>query len=131
MSRDKQIEEIVKDFCPLYQEYGSCKRCNKDLDIDDEPCYYGCVANIIIDYDYHKASEVAEEIFVETHNMLVKVMRAVDDGLTKAILTDNEQAKLVHAGTKETLRCVILALAELKKKYTESEKALERSENGK
>jgi hypothetical protein len=65
MSRDKQIEEIVKDFCSLYQEYGSCKRCNKDLDIDDEPCYYGCVANIIIDYDYHKASEVAEEIFAE------------------------------------------------------------------
>ena len=70
--RDKQIEEIVKDFCPLYQEYGSCKRCDKDLNIDGEPCYYGCVANLIIDYDYRKASEVAEEIFEEIEQLYME-----------------------------------------------------------
>ena len=70
MSRDKQIEGIVKDFCPLYQEYGSCKRCNNVLDIDEEPCYYGCVANLIIDYGYRKQNEVAEEIFAEIEKFI-------------------------------------------------------------
>jgi hypothetical protein len=95
MSRDKQIEEIVKDFCPLYQEYGSCKQCNKDLDIDDEPCYYGCVANLIIDYGYRKSSDVAEEIFAEIEKWLA------NDGDIRLITAEK--------------------LAELKKKYTESE----------
>ena len=73
-NREKQIEEIVKDFCPLYQEYGSCKRCNNVLDIDEEPCYYGCVANLIIDYGYRKASDVAREIFEEIDRMIYNVL---------------------------------------------------------
>jgi hypothetical protein len=47
-------EEIVKDICPLYKEYGSCGQCNKDLDIDDAPCYWECIANTIIREGYHK-----------------------------------------------------------------------------
>ena len=93
--RDKQIEEIVKDFCPLYQEYGSCKRCNNVLDIEEEPCYYGGVANLIIDYGYRKSIDVAEEIFAEIEKV-VNFALCVD-------ITDWS------------------AYNELKKKYTESE----------
>lgn len=63
--------------------------------------------------------EYAREIWAETHNIILKVIGAVDKGLGEAIRTDNEQAKLVYAGTKETLRCVMLCLAESQKKYTE------------
>ena len=103
MSRDKQIEEIVKDFCPLYQEHGSCKRCNNALDIDEEPCYYGCVANLIIDYGYRKSIDVAEEIFAEIESKLI---------LNKAI----------HCGQKFYYTRLEDDIAELKKKYTKSEK---------
>ena len=119
MSRDNQIEKMAKVIC---------KSKNPDKDKDCSKCVFDCMCDIqdgceaLLDEGYRKSTDVAEEIFAETHNMLVKVMRAVDDGLAKAILTDNEQAKLVQAGTKETLRCVILALAELKKKYTEEGK---------
>ena len=102
MSREKQVEEIVKDFCPLYQEYGSCKQCNKDLDIDDEPCYYGCVANLIIDYGYRKSTDVAEEIFAQIISSIGKI-------ITKHIESDN---LLI-----ETEVDIVHALAELKKKY--------------
>ena len=104
-NRDKQIEGIVKDFCPLYQEYGSCKRCNKDLDIDDEPCYYGCVANLIIDYDYRKSTELAEEIFAEIEALMYsKCFSIRADRDVTGLIIDGEQ------------------FAELKKKYTKSEK---------
>lgn len=112
MSRDKQIEEIVKDFCPLYQEYGSCKRCNKDLDIDEEPCYYGCVANLIIDYGYRKASDVAEEIFADLDKALGELaMKYSDEGFNE------------YFGVCEEIFTKVIY--PIKKKYTE------RSENGK
>ena len=102
---NKQIEEIVKDFCPLYQEYGSCKRCNNDLDIDDEPCYYGYVANIIIDYGYRKASEVAREIFEEIRTLLYL------NALQGDVFTGRYFSEELETD-----------IAELKKKYTEEEK---------
>ena len=63
MSRDKQ--KIISDICPFYKEYGTCEQCNTALDIDDEPCYWGCMANAIVNNGYRKASDVAEEIFGE------------------------------------------------------------------
>lgn len=65
---------------------------------------------------------VAEEIFAEAHNMLVKIMLGVDEGLTKAIELDDEKSKLVHAAVKESVRAIILCFGEFKKKYTEGEK---------
>lgn len=59
---NKETKKIINDICPLYKEYGSCERCNTELDTDDEPCYYKCVANVIISNGYCKASEVFEEI---------------------------------------------------------------------
>ena len=117
MSRDKQIEGIVKDFCPLYQEYGSCKRCNKDLNIDEEPCYYGCVANLIIDYDYHKSSEVAEEIFEEFRTQMREKV-TVNECMAKTFPYDAD----FYKGRADAYIDAINVFAELKKKYTESEK---------
>ena len=55
MSKEKQ--KIISDICPFYKEYGSCEQCNKDMDIDDPPCYFECIANVIIDNNYVKQSE--------------------------------------------------------------------------
>ena len=66
MSRDKHIEEIVKDICSFHKEYGSCKKCNEELDIEeDESCYWECVARVIVDNHYRKASEVALKVISE------------------------------------------------------------------
>ena len=98
MSREKQIEEkkkIISDICPFYKEYGTCEQCNTELDIDDAPCYWECMANAIVNNGYRKASEVAEEIFGEIEKLTT--LR-------------------VYGGYELYLKDDI---AELKKKYTE------------
>ena len=60
MNRDKQ--KIISDICPFYKEYGTCDQCNTALAIDDEPCYWECMANAIINNDYRKASDVVTEV---------------------------------------------------------------------
>ena len=94
--RDKQ--KIIGDICPLYKEYGTCEQCNTELDIDDEPCYYGCMANAIVNNGYRKSSEIAEEIFGEIEAKSPFILDHVD-GDYIVIRTDH--------------------FAELKKKYTE------------
>ena len=54
---NSEKEKIISDICPLYKEYGTCEQCNTELDIDDEPCYFECVANAIINNGYRKQSE--------------------------------------------------------------------------
>ena len=67
---NKQIEEkaeikkIISDICPFYKEYGSCDKCNKELDTDDPPCYWECMAQEIVRNHYRKQSE-GEWISVE------------------------------------------------------------------
>ena len=62
---NEEIMKVIRDICPFYKEYGTCEQCNKDLDIYDEPCYWECMANAIINNGYRKASDVAREIFEE------------------------------------------------------------------
>ena len=62
---DKRIE-IIADICPFYKEYGSCERCNAELDTSDEPCYYECIANAIINNGYRKQRE-GKWIFKQTY----------------------------------------------------------------
>ena len=54
---DDQKKKIISDICPFYKEYGTCERCNTALDIDDEPCYWECMANEIIRNNYRKQIE--------------------------------------------------------------------------
>ena len=65
MSRDKQIEEMAKDVCELYKDFGSCEACDAELDIDGEPCIHECFAKAFYNAGYRKASDLAEEIFAE------------------------------------------------------------------
>lgn len=53
----KQIEEIASDICPFYKDYGSCERCNKELDTDGEPCYFMHMAMHIVRCGYRKQIE--------------------------------------------------------------------------
>lgn len=73
MNKDNQ--KIIEDICPLYKEYGTCEQCNAALDIDedDAPCYWECMANCIVRNNYRKASEVAKEIGDEIAKHLMKV----------------------------------------------------------
>ena len=91
MSRDKQIEEMAKDLCHT----DTCEI--KKIDI---PCNHRCKAHIYatraIEKGYRKASEVAREIFEETE----AIIRKYDERPKYQLMLD---------------------LAELKKKYTESE----------
>lgn len=56
MSKEKQLE-IIADICPFYKEYGSCERCNAELDIGDQPCDYECIAITIFNFGYRKQSK--------------------------------------------------------------------------
>jgi hypothetical protein len=99
MNKEKQIEEMAKDICPLYEECGSCKKCDEEFAIDNEPCFYKRAAKLLIIKDYRKASEVAEEIFAEIGEL-------VNEYLDGRIYTHD----------------FCTYLAELKKKYTEEGK---------
>lgn len=54
---NEQKQKIISDICPFYKEYGTCEQCNKSLVIDDEPCYWECMADAIINNNYVKQSE--------------------------------------------------------------------------
>ena len=110
MSRDKQ--KIISDICPFYKEYGTCEQCNTELDIDDEPCYWECIANAIVNNEYRKASEVAEEIFEAFRaEMRSEIAR------NEALFAEDEDD--FYEGRNDAFRTAINRLAELKKKYTE------------
>ena len=59
---NEEMRKIISDICPFYKEYGSCEQCNTELDTDDEPCYYKCMANVIINNGYCKASDIFAEV---------------------------------------------------------------------
>ena len=69
MSREKI--EVIKDICPFYKEYGSCDRCNTELDIDGEPCFFESMANDIINIDCRKPVE-GEWIILGAYNDFIK-----------------------------------------------------------
>ena len=113
--RNKQIEEkkkIISDICPFYKEYGTCEQCNTELDIDDEPCYWECMANCIIRNNYRKASEVAEEIFAEIEKLLEE---------NQFTLLPPYRSEITDWKTVFRLK-LASDIAELKKKYAEEKK---------
>ena len=97
MNKEKQIEEMAKDMCEYYYE-GTCYQ-------DKKPCDCKCEtftdAQYLYAKGYRKASEVAEEIFAEIEEITMH-------GITSFGL--------------QTMTMGECAFAELKKKYTESEK---------
>ena len=58
MKDQKQNDEkakIISDICPFFKEYGSCEKCDDMLECDP-PCYFECVADVIIKNEYRKQS---------------------------------------------------------------------------
>lgn len=107
MNNDKQnISQILKDYTKKNNIMAS------SVILED-------YAEALYNAGYRKSTDVAREIFEDFHNTLIKILNTVRDGLDKAIREDNEDAKLVHIGTEETVKCIILIFAELKKKYTQ------------
>ena len=104
MDSEKQIEEMARIIA---------KANGNEQDV----AYYRPDATDLYNAGYCKASDVAEEIFADIHNTLLKVISIVDEGLDRSIRNDNEDAKIIHAGTLETLKCLIYIFAERKKKY--------------
>ena len=119
MTEDKKIEEMALEMaseartCIVKVE---CAHCGHYI---TNSCKLVNYAKRFAKLNYRMASDVAREIFEDCHNTLIKILGVVRDGLDKAIREDNEEAKLVHIGTEETVKCIILIFAELKKKYTE------------
>ena len=94
MNKEKQIEEMAKDMCEYYYE-GTCYQ-------DKKPCDCKCEiftdAQYLYSKGYRKASEVAREIFEEIERTCIDSFGCFYIGATHG------------------------AFAELKKKYTETEK---------
>lgn len=105
---NKQIEEMARDLCECYNCDGTCYQ-------DDKPCDLRCDeytnAQYLYKKGYRKASDVAEEIFAEIE-------------ATSSYSIDECNGRKIYSTKIYTISA--LKLAELKKKYKESEK-----ENGK
>ena len=111
MNRDKQIEEMAKDLCHT----GTCEI--KKIGIT---CNHQCKAHIYatraIDKGYHKASEVAREIFEEIEKSIANLEYNANT-LRKTVTVEELKAQcnwILHEVIPKTL-------AELKKKYTEGD----------
>ncbi len=115
MNKEKQIEEMAKDICPLINEYGNCKKCDAELDIEDELCIYKIMAKAFYNADYRKASEIFEEIENVINNELQNNYKV----LPQFEFSNELWNKM--SGRIEALKEICDFIAERKKKY-ESEK---------
>lgn len=141
---ENQIEKMAVDICPLYEEYGSCKKCDDELDIDDEPCLYKCMAKLCIKKGYRKQSEEGAECptcrgtgRIGTTDWLTKNVskQQLAEEKAKAIAEHEQYVKTevakeifkeIRANFKENLdgktsffQALIRAINKTEKKYTE------------
>lgn len=113
MNTEKQISEMARTICQSNRD-GICG-------YDRKPCDFNCgnydEANKFYNAGYRKASEIFEEIEEEIELALecnYKIKRDAQD--------DNEGLVIYVDGKIDCLRGLTDFIAELKKKYTESEK---------
>jgi hypothetical protein len=110
MTKDKQIEEMYKDVKCIHR----CFLEDDDFDYLDE-----YIAVKLYKKGYRKSTDLAREIFEEIDNILRRDASDCDD------LMDSETVPEIYT---EYLACsnyiygIRHEFAELKKKYTESEK---------
>ena len=114
---NKQIDEIISDICPFFKEYGTCERCNTELDIENEPCYWECIANAIIKYGYRRQDEVAREILTQLEEEIKPLLEKNYRLYTKYLNEQDSQTVLRVGGKIDTLRGIYCFIEELKKKY--------------
>lgn len=114
MQMDNQIQEMAKDMCEYYYE-GTCYQ-------DKKPCDLRCESMTDAQYlyakGYRKASEVASGIFEEIEKSIATIKYTVDSPRYTHIPVET----MVEVCNWILQDCIPKRLAELKKKYTESEK---------
>lgn len=70
MSRDKQIDEMVKVMCGNREAYKTCKLCKSANVNAIAYCRIEHYAECLAKDGYRKASDVAEQIFVEIAKLI-------------------------------------------------------------
>jgi hypothetical protein len=123
MSRDKQIEEKSKrrkDYLKFKPFADDLRQAESWCELDGVLNRYQTVKNLS-KMGYRKASEVAEEIFEEIDK---EIELALDSNYKVKRDAEDMNYGLVNyvEGKIHCLRGLLDFLAELKKKYTESEK---------
>jgi hypothetical protein len=111
MSRDKQIEEMAKTLC---EDYGKCQKCTLSNPECENPCMIEEDCERLYNQGYRKESEVA--------------IKAVDDFQSRlrnifcTMCNDNDYNTVCLIEIDSAIECLFdMFVAELKKKYTESE----------
>lgn len=94
MNKEEQIEEMAKTLC---EDYGNCKNCTLINPECENPCTVEDDCEKLYNAEYRKASDIAREIFEEIEYLIWQ--------------NDTHPASELREG-----------IAELKKKYTETEK---------
>ena len=114
-----KVKTAAADVCPLFKEYGSCEKCDEEIDINDDPCIYQIMAKLFLEKDYRKASDIATEIFEEIEEMLN--MQAIIVCETRKTVMKADEPPLSYMamldGRIYSIRVVEEHIAELKKKY--------------
>jgi hypothetical protein len=113
---NKHIEEMAKEtmkHCKIDNQCGSChwSTCNE------------CLSEALYNAGYRKADEVVEEIFEELLGIISSKYAAVTTDCHYNMRFGNVDTPngMRDLGKAETLKYVGDKIAELKKKYTESE----------
>ena len=112
-SKEKQIEEMAFNLIRATSPLG-VKDLTKQFD-------YTTVATDLYNlYGWRKASEVAREIIADLDNGIYEFLKVYTEIRNREFMTDNPTE--YTSGKIDAYWSVKVRLAELKKKYTESEK---------
>ncbi len=76
MSRDKQIDEMVKLMCGNRKIFKSCKSCRTANPNANAYCRIENGAEILVSEGYRKASDVAREIMQDVRQTLLNMVLA-------------------------------------------------------
>lgn len=108
IAREKQeaIMSAYLELCITYDEE------TNSIDFD-------ATAEKMVSAGYRKSTDFADEIFVETHLMLLKILKTVDEEFFKAMRQDDEITQIATVSARNAILCAIHSLAKLKKEYTE------------
>lgn len=119
MDRDKQIEELARVLGE-----GRSQNCSHYVCCSACPCDFCCIfqenAHILVQEGYRKASEVAEEIFTEMREELVRYLMLNENIAIKCKEENGEWNAEYWKGKLSAFKQIQGFIdVELKKKYTE------------
>lgn len=117
MSRDKQIEEMVKAVCIRMRDYPklTCKKCKADNSSTNAYCRVQFEMERLYNAGYRKSQDVAEEIFAEIDDFQRTLRHIFLD-----MCGGNDYNTLNLLQIDSAIEALFNSrIAELKKKYTQ------------